>query len=376
MSAEELKQKFYELACDFDINVGTKSSSIALRGLSENMLQAMALMENFIAHAKADAEAYAQYIALETKFRNDNKLSQESNFNALRAYGTYGPYNQVRNIPSSQELKEMNPQMLVDKIKAFGGYKHTVLYYGPMELNELIASVDSNHPIAASLADAPTGKPYTLQPTPKNEVFIAPYDAKNIYMIQYHNENRAWDATRQPVIDLFNEYFGGGMNTVVFQELREARGLAYSAGANYATPAYKGMPEYAMTFIISQNDKMTDCIRTFNEIIDTMPQSDKAFELAKQALLKRLATARTTKMGIINAYLNAKHKGIDYDINEKVYNAVTSLTLDNIARFEKEAMANKPYRYLILGNEKELDMKALEKIGPVKRLSTEEIFGY
>ena len=266
--------------------------------------------------------------------------------------------------------------MLVDKIKAFGGYKHTVLYYGPMELNELIASVDSNHPIATSLADAPTGKPYTLQPTPKNEVFIAPYDAKNIYMIQYHNENRAWDATRQPVIDLFNEYFGGGMNTVVFQELREARGLAYSAGANYATPAYKGMPEYAMTFIISQNDKMTDCIRTFNEIIDTMPQSDKAFELAKQALLKRLATARTTKMGIINAYLNAKRKGIDYDINEKVYNAVTSLTLDNIARFEKEAMANKPYRYLILGNEKELDMKALEKIGPIKRLTTEEIFGY
>ena len=88
------------------------------------------------------------------------------------------------------------------------------------------------------------------------------------------------------------------------------------------------MPEYAMTFIISQNDKMTDCIRTFNEIIDTMPQSDKAFELAKQALLKRLATARTTKMGIINAYLNAKRKGIDYDINEKVYNAVTSLTLN------------------------------------------------
>lgn len=39
-------------------------------------------------------------------------------------------------------------------------------------------------------------------------------------------------------------------------------------------------------------------------------------------------------------------------------------------------MANKPYRYMILGDEKQLDMKALEKIGPVKRLTTEEIFGY
>ena len=39
-------------------------------------------------------------------------------------------------------------------------------------------------------------------------------------------------------------------------------------------------------------------------------------------------------------------------------------------------MANKPYRYIILGDEKELDMKALEKIGPIKRLTTEEVFGY
>lgn len=31
---------------------------------------------------------------------------------------------------------------------------------------------------------------------------------------------------------------------------------------------------------------------------------------------------------------------------------------------------------MILGDEKQLDMKALEKIGPVKRLTTEEIFGY
>ena len=39
-------------------------------------------------------------------------------------------------------------------------------------------------------------------------------------------------------------------------------------------------------------------------------------------------------------------------------------------------MANKAYRYIILGNEKELDMKALGQMGTIKRLSTEEIFGY
>ena len=39
-------------------------------------------------------------------------------------------------------------------------------------------------------------------------------------------------------------------------------------------------------------------------------------------------------------------------------------------------MAKKPYRYIVLGDEKSLDMESLGKIGPVKRVSTEEIFGY
>ena len=119
-----------------------------------------------------------------------------------------------------------------------------------------------------------------------------------------------------------------------------------------------------------------ECIRTIKQNIDTIPQAGNAFDLDKQAIRKRLDTARNTKMNIINAYLNATDKGIDYDINEKIYNTVPSLTMDDIVRFEQETMAGKPYRYIILGNEKELDIKSLEKIGPVKRLTTEEIFGY
>ncbi len=376
LTAEQLKQKFYGLACNYGISVGTRMASIYLNGLAENMPEAMALMEDFLANAQVDTAAYNKYVGVVEKSRADDKLDQRANFSRLQRYGMCGEYNMARNIPSSKELKEMNPQGLVDKIKAMTGYKHSVLYYGPMELDELTATVDKLHKTAKTLADAPEGRPYTLQQTPQNEVLIAPYDAKNIYMVQYHNENRQWNAEQQPVISLFNEYYGGGMNTVVFQELREARGLAYSAYADYSTPSYKGEPEYAYTYIISQNDKMMDCIRTFNSILDTIPQSEKALGLAKQALMKRLATQRTTKSAIIDAYLSAKRMGLDYSLSKKIYEAVPSLTMDDVVKFEQETMAKKPYRYLILGDEKQLDMEALGKIGPVKRLTTEEIFGY
>lgn len=376
MTAEQLKQKFYSLACSHGISIGTRAANIYVSGLAENMTEAMALMDDLLANAKVDTAAYYKYVGVELKSRADNKLDQGTNFSRLMQYGMYGEYNPTRNIPSSKELKDMEPQRLVDKIKAFRGYKHTVLYYGPMELGELTAAIDKHHKTAKTLADAPKSRNYMMQQTAQNEVYIAPYDAKNIYMVQYHNENRQWNPANQPVVSLFNEYYGGGMNSVVFQELREARGLAYSAFADYGTPSYEGEPEYAYTYIISQNDKMTDCIRTFNSILDTMPQSEKALGLAKQALMKRLATARTTKEGIINAYLNAKDLGIDYSLSKKIYEAVPSLTMDDVVKFERETMAKKPYRYLILGDEKQLDMKALEKIGPIKRLTTEEIFGY
>ena len=121
---------------------------------------------------------------------------------------------------------------------------------------------------------------------------------------------------------------------------------------------------------------MMDCIRTFNEILDTIPQSDKAFNLSKQALTKQLASNRVTKFGVINAYLEARFKGIDYDVNEKIYQALPGVTLKDVVDFEQRTMAKKPYRYIILGDEKSLDMKALEKIGPIHRVTTEQIFGY
>jgi hypothetical protein len=68
--------------------------------------------------------------------------------------------------------------------------------------------------------------------------------------------------------------------------------------------------------------------------------------------------------------------GLDYDLNQKIYADLPKVTLQDIVNFEKANMANKPLRYIILGDEKQLDMEALEKIGPVKRLTTEEVFGF
>ena len=63
-------------------------------------------------------------------------------------------------------------------------------------------------------------------------------------------------------------------------------------------------------------------------------------------------------------------------MSERIYKALPSVTLQDIVDFEQKNMVRKPYKYIILGDPKELDMESLKKIGPVHLLTTEEIFGY
>ena len=274
---------------------------------------------------------------------------------------------------SEKELKNVDPQALLNKLNGLGDF--TLLYYGPTDVKTLVNTVKKNFRQGKTVAMA-EAKPYEEQATPQTEILLAPYDAKNIYMIQYHNENKEWTPENAPVNALFNEYFGGGMNTIVFQELREARGLAYSAAARYNEPTRKGDKESFFTYIITQSDKMMDCVKEFNNLLNDMPARQAGFDLAKQGLLKTLATRRVTKFSVLNEYLRAKKKGLDYDINKTIYEKLPSLKLQDLVDFSKSRISNKPYKYIILGNEKDLDIKNLEKIGTIHRVSTDEIFGY
>ena len=245
-----------------------------------------------------------------------------------------------------------------------------------MTEQQLSEAILHTHTLPDVLKPVPEGKHYTMQATPQSEVLLAPYDAKNIYLRMFYIDDHKFNPDEAAVKALFNEYYGASMASIVFQEMRETRGLAYNAYAGYFDSSYKGEPEMAMTHIITQNDKMMDCVNHFLQIIDTIPQSEASFQIAKESVKKRIASQRTTKYGLISKWLWAKQVGIDYDQDERIYQALPGTTLDDIVKFEQARMAHKTWRYVILGNEKELDVKALEKIAPIRRLSTEEIFGY
>jgi len=377
MTNEEIKKQFYKLACDYDISVQNDVLIVSLSGLSENMPKALNLLEQILNDTKADKDIYDTYVENTLKGREEQKKNQRACFNALWEYAMHGAKNDFTNILSEKELRETAPKTFTELLKGLEGYKHTLLYYGPLTVAELSNEIKVAHKTPKKLKDVPQNKEWEWTTTTTNEAIIAPYEANNIYMRMLNNEQKPLNLSKVPVENLFNEYFGGGMNTIVFQELRETRGLAYNAYAGYYTPRRKQDPEYWMEHIITQNDKMMDCINTFNEITDNMPNTPAAFNIAKESMIKNLAAARTTKFGIILKYINAKRLGIDYDINKTIYETLPTMTMQDLINFEQQNIKGKPLHYVILGNEKELDMEALQKVGGnIKKVSLEDIFGY
>lgn len=250
-----------------------------------------------------------------------------------------------------------------------------MLYYGPQDEAEVKAALAAHHKVAADLQ--PLEKKFsTLQPTDENKVMLAQYDAKQLYYMQYSNRGEKFDLAADPQITLYNEYFGGGMNTIVFQEMREARGLAYSAWANLAIPTNAKGDYYYMAFIATQNDKMQKAIEAFDEIINNMPESEKAFSIAKEALISRLRTERTVKDGVLWSYIRMRDLGLTEPRGKQIFEKAQQMTLADVKAAQEKWVKGRKYVYGILGDIQDLDLNYLKTLGPIQTVTQEEIFGY
>jgi predicted Zn-dependent peptidase len=173
MSSSQFNKRLYALGCHLSQGAEENKSYVIINGLSENMKAATDLVENLMAHAVVDKEAYEKMVDNYIKGRNDEKLDQRTNFSQLVSYVTYNGQKQ-RNVLSDSELRSLNPQILVDKIHHFLGYKHRILYYGPQSENTFVKTIETTHHVPTSLKPLPAEVVYKVADTKDNVVYLAP----------------------------------------------------------------------------------------------------------------------------------------------------------------------------------------------------------
>jgi predicted Zn-dependent peptidase len=372
---DEISRAFYSIACTFSVNTTTETTTISITGLQENFGRAVSLFEDVIRNCLPDSGALIALKDRLLKSRANNKLNKQAIMQGLINYARYGAKNPFNSGLTGDEIRAMKPEDLTGILHSLLDYPHTIIYYGPLAVDSFTRAITGLHrmPERWAQVSAKVSFPYAEQTS--NQVLFADYDMVQAEICWIHNSG-LYDVRKETVVDLFDNYFGGGMGSVVFQTLRESKALAYSTFAGYETPAKKEDPFYVVAYIGCQADKMNEAIDGMNALLNDLPVSEKGFELARTSEKKDIETQRYTEDEIIFAYLGARQKGLDYDERKAEYAALDGMTMNDVKQFHQQEVAGKAYTYCVVASEKKIKMDDLKKKGVVKVLTLQDIFGY
>ena len=375
MSSEEISKAFYKIASSFNVSTGEEYTTVSIEGLQENFDKAVKLYEDLILNVKADDAALKGLKERLAKARKDVKANKGAILQGLTSYAIYGENNKFNNVMSNAALESTTAAELVSRIKNLNQYEQTIIYYGPISIKELENKLKMSHPVPAKFAVASPAKVFKQVPQTKNQVLFADYDMVQAETRWIRNTEN-YDANKNTLVKVFNNYFGGGMGSIVFQTIRESKALAYSTYGVYVQPQKKDQEYYMMSYVGSQADKFNDATTAMTELLTKMPDLSENLNLAKTQVKKDIQTERITQDNIIFNYLAAKELGLTDDARKNIYTAVDHITMQDLKNFHQTNFSGKPYTYAIVASEKNVPMKDMQKLGEVKKISLEDLFGY
>lgn len=374
-TAEDISRDFYSLASQFYIYVSTESTSISLSGLQENFEETVQMFDDLLENCIADQEALDAYIMRIKQNRQNRKDNKNQIAFGLRNYAMYGERNPFKHVLSDEELDNLKAEDLVAVLRDLANYKHKILYYGPKSSKDIAAVLEEIHPSPSEFIELPAKVSFEQIDQEENEVLITHYDMVQAEIYWIRNSGLYSDDL-VPIVSLFNQYFGSGMESIVFQTIRESKALAYSTYAYYSSPRKKEYRNSFTAYVGTQADKFSDAVDGMNELLNELPKSDKAVENAKKNLQKVLASDRILGRSILAHYLNDLNMGRDFDIRKNTYNTVPSMDYNNLQAFFEAEVKDKPYTYCIVAGEGKISQSKLNELGKVKVLTLEDVFGY
>ena len=293
----------------------------------------------------------------------------------MRSYARYGKESPFSNVLSDLEIQNLKSQDLIEIIKNLTTNDHIITYYGPCEINNLKNKLTEIHTNNQDLNKVSKENNFKELEINKNKIFIVDYDMKQAEVL-FFAKGPNLQIEEIPLMKFHNEYFGGGMSSIVFQEMRESKALAYSVYSTYTIPSEKDNAHYSFSYIGTQADKLSEGMQGMFDLLNEMPEAKINMENARNGIIQKTNTERITKSKVINQYLKAEKMGINYDIRKDIYNGAKSFQMHDLVKFHNNYIKNDNYTIMILGNKDALDLEKIKKYGEVEFLTLNDIFGY
>lgn len=382
-SPEDLKAEFYKLGIKYYVYTSGEVCYINMEGLDRNFEKGLQLLESLLKDPVAEEEALENMKVDLLKNRLDEKKDKRSVLNrAMSQYAKYG-----NNTPFNMRLQPdlitgISSHDLLKRIRSLSKFEHTVYYHGSKSEASVRSILNANH-VSGEFEDCIPNRVFREVETDKEKVFFVHFPGMaQAEILMLAKINNTYDVSDHIVGTLYNQYFGSGLSSVVFQEIREARALAYSARAYFMSPRDKSKGHYLQAYVGTQSDKMKDAIQAMRDIIEDMPVSDDQIQNAVAAKIKEIKSTRVDDASIYWIERSMQKRGLEKNLNQLIYDQLIKVMGDKNAskemliEFHRKNVKGRPFTTLVLGDRDKIDVNHLKTLGQYKELTMEELFGF
>ena len=212
---------------------------------------------------------------------------------------------------------------------------------------------------------------------PRNEVQYAPAKP-GYYLVPKDDVNQstirmvALGTTRDNpdyyAISVFNEAFGGGFSSRLFNDIRTKRALAYGVGGGVGTNF--GHPGILQISIGTKSQSTIEAIQAADEDIDDLakhPITDEEIQHAKDAILNAFVFRLDSPDKILEERMTYEYYGYPPDWLDKYQAEIKKVTTADVNRVAAKYLHRDQLAVLVVGNTKDFD-KPLSSLGAVKEV--------
>jgi len=373
-SVSELKEAYHELGASYSFRASDESFSMYILGVEENLEAVMKLTNNFITNVQSD-ESKVDKMLGDIKTRNKVNRTQPSyiaySLNQYILFGDEAP--QLRELTKKQ-MKKLSGKELIGAYKKALDYETTVNLTGNKNIDSVAELCNKYLVVKEKLEPKQDVLILDRLVSSKTKIYVV-NDKKAVQSQIYFNiEGSPRNNDNEPLARAFNAYFGKGMSSLVFQEIREFRSLAYSAWGRYIAAKKEGKNNSFTGYIGCQADKTNDAIDAMLDLINNMPEKPERMETIRSSIIEESQSSKPNFRSLLYIIEYWKQLGYKSDPNKIHLEKYDEMNFEDIVKFHKNEIQNKPVIITIVGDVKRFDLKKLEEYGEVIKIKESELF--
>jgi len=370
---------------DFKLKLQTRGTSIStsanksyfliyMSGFENNLASDLKALSSLLTYTEQNDDVLKSLVKDEKmtyKLVKSDISQQSALLNDYALYGENSPFLKRVGIKEQKKLSAADMKLLLRDILSYETEIHYVGQVGVSVVRPLLAE---QRLFAQNLRRSDSPVDLIAHPIDNNHLYFM----ENKKAIQSHINitvpSKKADETNRTYITAFNRYFGYGMSSIVFREIREFRSLAYSAYAYLYVPFNFDNPTLLKASMTTQADKTNEAVKVMVNLIDSMPKQDESIDFFKQAILR---SYNSQVPGFRNKSQTVAYwlrQGYSQDPRIKQYEMIQGLDVYHIMKVYEHFVLGHFHNISIIGDSKRFDLEKLKSQNLFEELKLKDIY--